>query len=74
MAKAVIILPINLNQGDAAQKGAVYVPDTRCVLHDIDEEVKELVLLYHSERLAIAYGIICTPPQKSLTILKNLRV
>ncbi|KAL0747310.1 hypothetical protein Bca101_029312 [Brassica carinata] len=55
-------------------KGAVYVPDTRCVLHDIDEQVKEQVLLYHSERLAIAYGITRTPPQKSLTILKNLRV
>ncbi|CAH8387113.1 unnamed protein product [Eruca vesicaria subsp. sativa] len=58
----------------AAKKGAVYVPDTRCVLHDIDEEAKEQALLYHSERLAIAYGIICTPPRKSLTIIKNLRV
>ncbi|KAJ0241837.1 Pentatricopeptide repeat-containing protein [Hirschfeldia incana] len=57
-----------------AKKGAVYVPDTRCVLHDIDEEAKEQALLYHSERLAIAYGIICTPPRKSLTIIKNLRV
>ena len=43
-----------------AKKGAVYVPDTKCVLHDIDEEAKEQALLYHSERLAIAYGIICT--------------
>ncbi|CAH8361925.1 unnamed protein product [Eruca vesicaria subsp. sativa] len=58
----------------AAKKGAVYIPDTRCVLHDIDEEAKEQALLYHSERLAIAYGIICTPPRKSLTIIKNLRV
>ncbi|CAG7860658.1 unnamed protein product, partial [Brassica rapa] len=52
------------SQGDAAKKGSVYVPDTRCVLLEIDEEVKEQVLLYHNERLAIAYGIICTPPQK----------
>ncbi|CAN8270808.1 unnamed protein product [Cochlearia groenlandica] len=58
----------------AAKKGAVYVPDTRCVLHDIDQEAKEQALLYHSERLAIAYGIISTPPRKSLTIIKNLRV
>ncbi|KAF2612581.1 hypothetical protein F2Q70_00010529 [Brassica cretica] len=57
-----------------AKKGAVYVPDTKCVLHDIDEEAKEQALLYHSERLAIAYGVICTPPRKSLTIIKNLRV
>ncbi|KAL0788742.1 hypothetical protein Bca101_004988 [Brassica carinata] len=41
----------------AAKKGSVYVPDTRCVLHDIDEEAKEQALLYHSERLAIAYAI-----------------
>ncbi|ESQ45082.1 hypothetical protein EUTSA_v10010282mg [Eutrema salsugineum] len=58
----------------AAKKPAVYVPDTRPVLHDIDQEAKEQALLYHSERLAIAYGIISTPPRKSLTIIKNLRV
>ncbi|VVB14273.1 unnamed protein product [Arabis nemorensis] len=58
----------------AAKKGAVYVPDTRSVLHDIDEEAKEQALLYHSERLAIAYGIISTPARKTLTIIKNLRV
>ncbi|KAG7579256.1 Pentatricopeptide repeat [Arabidopsis thaliana x Arabidopsis arenosa] len=58
----------------AAKKGVVYVPDTRFVLHDIDQEAKEQALLYHSERLAIAYGIICTPPRKTLTIIKNLRV
>lgn len=58
----------------AAKKGAVYVPDTRFVLHDIDQEAKEQALLYHSERLAIAYGIICTPARKTLTIIKNLRV
>ncbi|KAE8674350.1 serine acetyltransferase 5-like [Hibiscus syriacus] len=40
---------------------AEYVPDTRYVLHDIDEEAKEQALQYHSERLAIAYGLISTP-------------
>ncbi|CAN7076685.1 unnamed protein product [Brassica oleracea var. botrytis] len=58
----------------AAKKEAVYVPDTRCVLHDIDEEAKEQALLYHSWKLEIAYGIRCTPPRKSLTIIKDLRV
>ncbi|CAN6906105.1 unnamed protein product [Brassica oleracea] len=58
----------------AAKTEAVYVPDTRCVLHDIDEEAKEQALLYHSWKLAIAYGIRCTPPRKSLTIIKDLRV
>ncbi|KAJ7973726.1 Pentatricopeptide repeat-containing protein [Quillaja saponaria] len=51
-----------------------YVPDTRYVLHDIDEEAKEQALQYHSERLAIAYGLISTPPRTPLRIIKNLRI
>ncbi|XP_011626789.1 pentatricopeptide repeat-containing protein At2g15690-like [Amborella trichopoda] len=55
-------------------KEAGYVPDTRYVLHDIDQEAKEQALLYHSERLAIAYGLISTPANTPLRIIKNLRV
>ncbi|RYR25339.1 hypothetical protein Ahy_B02g059044 [Arachis hypogaea] len=55
-------------------KDAGYVPYTRYVFHDIDQEAKEQVLLYHSERLAIAYGLISTPPRTPLRIIKNLRV
>ncbi|XP_010256480.1 PREDICTED: pentatricopeptide repeat-containing protein At2g15690-like [Nelumbo nucifera] len=55
-------------------KEAGYVPDTRYVLHDIDQEAKEQALLYHSERLAIAYGLISTPARTPLRIIKNLRV
>ncbi|GMH03396.1 hypothetical protein Nepgr_005235 [Nepenthes gracilis] len=53
---------------------AGYVPDTRYVLHDIDQEAKEKALLYHSERLAIAYGLISTPPRTPLRVIKNLRI
>ncbi|XAR67181.1 hypothetical protein NMG60_11013645 [Bertholletia excelsa] len=53
---------------------AGYVPDTRYVLHDIDEEAKEQALMYHSERLAIAYGLISTPARTPLRIIKNLRI
>ncbi|XVF34993.1 hypothetical protein REPUB_Repub18cG0106500 [Reevesia pubescens] len=53
---------------------AGYVPDTRYVLHDIDQEAKEQALQYHSERLAIAYGLISTPARTSLRIIKNLRI
>lgn len=53
---------------------AGYVPDTRFVLHDIDEEAKEKALLYHSERLAIAYGLISTPHGTTLRVIKNLRI
>ncbi|KAI3708022.1 hypothetical protein L2E82_37021 [Cichorium intybus] len=58
----------------AANKEQSYVPDTRYVLHDIDQEAKEQALLYHSERLAIAYGLISTPARTPLRIIKNLRV
>ncbi|KAI4353139.1 hypothetical protein L6164_002110 [Bauhinia variegata] len=58
----------------SGMKEAAYVPDTRYVLHDIDQEAKEQALLYHSERLAIAYGLISTPPRTPLRIIKNLRV
>ncbi|CAI0447164.1 unnamed protein product [Linum tenue] len=51
-----------------------YVPDTRYVLHDIDQEAKEQALLYHSERLAIAYGLISTLARTTLRIIKNLRI
>ena len=53
---------------------AGYVPDTRYVLHDIDQEAKEQALMYHSERLAIAYGLISTPARTTLRIIKNLRI
>lgn len=58
----------------AMSKAVSYVPDTRYVLHDIDQEAKEQALLYHSERLAIAYGLISTPARTPLRIIKNLRV
>ncbi|XP_047086067.1 pentatricopeptide repeat-containing protein At4g30700-like [Lolium rigidum] len=51
-----------------------YVPETRFVLHDIDEGAKERALMYHSERLAIAFGLVSTPPGTPLRVMKNLRI
>eukprot|EP01018_Ginkgo_biloba_P003630 Gb_16328 [translate_table: standard] len=51
-----------------------YVPDTSFVLHDVEEEEKEYVLLSHSEKLAIAFGLINTIPGTPIQITKNLRV
>eukprot|EP01018_Ginkgo_biloba_P030295 Gb_23124 [translate_table: standard] len=51
-----------------------YVPDTSFVLHDVEEEEKEYILCTHSEKLAIAFGIIETSPGTSIQITKNLRV
>ncbi|CAH1444992.1 unnamed protein product [Lactuca virosa] len=51
-----------------------YVPDYSFVLQDVEEDEKERILMSHSERLAIAYGIISTPPKTVIRIFKNLRV
>ncbi|WMV55909.1 hypothetical protein MTR67_049294 [Solanum verrucosum] len=55
-------------------KDAGYQPDTNYVLHDVEDEHKEAILSRHSERLAIAFGLIATPPGIPIQIVKNLRV
>ncbi|KAM0913096.1 hypothetical protein ACQ4PT_012370 [Festuca glaucescens] len=50
-----------------------YVPDTDVVLHNVDEEQKARMLWVHSERLALAYGLVMTPPGHPIRIMKNLR-
>ncbi|KAL0384749.1 UNVERIFIED_CONTAM: Pentatricopeptide repeat-containing protein [Sesamum radiatum] len=49
-------------------------PDTSQILFDINEEEKETSLKYHSEKLAIAFGILNTEPGATIRIVKNLRV
>lgn len=51
-----------------------YVPDTNEVLHDVDEEHKRDLLRTHSERLAIAFGIISTTAGTTIRVIKNIRV
>ncbi|XP_068660162.1 pentatricopeptide repeat-containing protein At4g33170 [Aristolochia californica] len=51
-----------------------YVPDTSYILHELEEEEKERALYYHSEKLAVAYGLLCTPPPLRIRVIKNLRV
>eukprot|EP01018_Ginkgo_biloba_P013231 Gb_05438 [translate_table: standard] len=53
---------------------AGYVPDTRFVLHDVKEEQKKQILYHHSEKLAIAFGLISKSPGKTIWVIKNLRV
>ncbi|ONK79380.1 uncharacterized protein A4U43_C01F5770 [Asparagus officinalis] len=56
-------------------RGAGYEPDTKEVLLDIeDEEVKESSLSHHSEKLAIAFGLIRTGPGTTIRVVKNLRI
>lgn len=53
---------------------AGYVPDTQFVLQDVEEEVKREMLYTHSEKLAIAFGLIAIPKGDPIRISKNLRV
>ncbi|XP_020210320.1 pentatricopeptide repeat-containing protein At1g08070, chloroplastic [Cajanus cajan] len=53
---------------------AGYVPDTDFVLQDVEEEVKKEMLYTHSEKLAIAFGLIGIPEGEPIRISKNLRV
>ncbi|MBA0835879.1 hypothetical protein Goarm_008132 [Gossypium armourianum] len=55
-------------------KRAGYVPSTSEVMLDIDEEDKEDNLNRHSEKLAIAFALMNTPPGTPIRIVKNLRV
>jgi pentatricopeptide repeat protein len=55
-------------------KEAGYVPDMSFALHDTDDEVKELGLAYHSEKLAVAFGLLTVPQRAPIRIFKNLRV
>jgi hypothetical protein len=48
--------------------------ETTTVLHDLEEEEKELTMKVHSEKLAIAFGLISTEPGAEIRIIKNLRV
>ncbi|PIA36070.1 hypothetical protein AQUCO_03400166v1 [Aquilegia coerulea] len=53
---------------------AGYSPDISPVLHDIGEEEKERAIRVHSERLAVAFGLMVTKLGVCIRIVKNLRV
>lgn len=55
-----------------------YVPDTDLVLHKLEEEddvaEKERLLFQHSEKIAVAFGLISTSKSRPVRVFKNLRV
>lgn len=51
-----------------------HVANASIVLHDIGEEDKENVLYYHSEKLAVAFGLISTSEGTPIQVIKNLRI
>ncbi|KAL5542770.1 hypothetical protein UlMin_010480 [Ulmus minor] len=63
-----------LKELDAEMRKRGYVPDTISVLHDMEQQEKERQLFWHSERLAVAYGLLKAVPGTVIRIVKNLRV
>lgn len=63
-----------LSELDAEMRRRGYVPDTSLVLHDMEQQEKEKQLFWHSERLAVAYGLLKSVPGTVIRIVKNLRV
>ncbi|KAL2529254.1 Pentatricopeptide repeat-containing protein [Forsythia ovata] len=53
---------------------AGYLPNMASVLHDVDEEEKGMVLRVHSEKLAVAFGIMNSVPGTTIQVIKNLRI
>ncbi|WJX36591.1 hypothetical protein P8452_24450 [Trifolium repens] len=48
-------------------RAAGYVPDTDSI-HDVEEDMKEQLLSSHSERLAIAFGLLNTSPGTTIHV------
>lgn len=51
-----------------------YTPNTCGVLLDISEEEKKKAVLWHSEKLALCYGLITGEKGTRIHIIKNLRI
>ncbi|ONK77559.1 uncharacterized protein A4U43_C02F7840 [Asparagus officinalis] len=51
-----------------------YKSETQYDLHNVEEEQKEELLKYHSEKLALAFGLISLPSEVPIRINKNLRI
>ncbi|XP_020104776.1 pentatricopeptide repeat-containing protein At1g08070, chloroplastic-like [Ananas comosus] len=63
-----------LNEMGIKLKSAGYVPDTSQVLLCVEDKDKEAELARHSERLAIAFGLINVKAGAPIRVVKNLRV
>lgn len=63
-----------LDDLDLRLKEEGYVCLPKLVLHDVEEEEKEHMLKYHSEKLAVAFGVLNVPNGRPIRVFKNLRV
>ncbi|KAH1217298.1 Pentatricopeptide repeat-containing protein [Glycine max] len=55
-------------------KDAGYAPVPESAMHELEGEEREYALRYHSEKLAVAFGLMKTGDGVTLRIVKNLRI
>ncbi|XP_031092282.1 pentatricopeptide repeat-containing protein At3g16610 [Ipomoea triloba] len=63
-----------LNELSFEMKKLGYRSEFDFVYQDVDDEEKEQILLYHSEKLAVAFALLNLKPSKPILVTKNLRV
>ncbi|XVF25620.1 hypothetical protein REPUB_Repub13aG0228800 [Reevesia pubescens] len=51
-----------------------YFPKTKYALINADDIKKEIALCGHSEKLAMAFGLLTLPPRKTIRVTKNPRI
>lgn len=67
-------IQIMLSKLRRKMKEAGYIPDTDYALFDLEEEEKISEVWYHSEKIALAFGLIAIPYGVPIRITKNLRI
>lgn len=65
---------LKLNEIVKSAREHGYMPETEWVLHNIEEEEKEDALGSHSEKLALAFALICSGDNEVIRIVKNLKI
>lgn len=63
-----------LNEVVSQLKLVGYKPSTSGILIDLEEEDKKELVLWHSEKLALCYGLISRRKESCIHIVKNLRI
>ncbi|KAI8017398.1 Pentatricopeptide repeat-containing protein [Camellia lanceoleosa] len=51
-----------------------YQPKLSCVPYDVSDEEKKRILMTHSEKLALGFGLLSTSAGCTIRIVKNLRI
>ncbi|EFJ22791.1 hypothetical protein SELMODRAFT_104103, partial [Selaginella moellendorffii] len=67
-------IEVELRRLQAVVKEGGYIPDTGQIGHRLEEDGKEDLLALHSERVAIAFGLLRVPAGLPIHVVKNLRV